>query len=69
MSKYDWSDVPDRVVAIATCQDGSVKLFTKPTPCGNSWVASFSATGIKSYEGNWEDSLEERMWMKGSKDE
>lgn len=60
MSKYDWSGVPDWVVAIATCQDGSVKVFTKPTPLSNSWATSFSTTGIKPYNGNWKDSLEER---------
>lgn len=65
MSKYDWSGVPDWVIAIATCQDGSVKVFTKPTPLSNSWATSFSTTGIKPYRGNWKDSLEERPEYKG----
>lgn len=64
MSKYDWSGVPDWVFAIATCQDGSVKVFTKPTPLSNSWSTSFSTAGIKPYKGNWKDSLEERPEIK-----
>lgn len=60
MSKYDWSNVPENIYAIATCEDGTVKWFCYPMQTGDSWVTCFTVTGAKPYDGDWKDSLEKR---------
>ena len=60
MSKYDWANVHEKINAIATCEDGSVKWFCDPIPSNGSWIVSFTVTGGIPFKGDWRESLEER---------
>ena len=70
MSKYNWSNVPEEVISIATDSDGRVLGYDvrDPYPSSNkdgskgSYVRSYYwlLTDQKPYYGNWKDSLEER---------
>ena len=70
MSKYNWSNVPDEVVSIATDSDGRVLGYDvkEPNIVSNKdgSIGSFTGsyywllTNQKPYYGNWKDSLEER---------
>lgn len=59
--KYDWSSVPDHIGVIVTCEDGTVKWFSKtPIACNGYWINTFTVTGAKPFEGDWKESLEGR---------
>ena len=70
MSKYDWSNVPDEVVSIATDSDGRVLGYDVIEPylssnkdgSKGSFVRSYYwlLKSQKPYGGDWKDSLEER---------
>ena len=70
MSEYNWSNVPDEVVSIATDSDGRVLGYDvkEPNLASNKDGSIGSYTGSyywlltdqKPYYGNWKDSLEER---------
>ena len=70
MSKYNWSNVPEEVISIATDSDGRVLGYDviKPYLSSNkdgskgSYVRSYYwlLKSQKPYSGDWRDSLEER---------
>ena len=70
MSKYDWLNVPDEVVSIATDSDGRVLGYDVIEPylssnkdgSKGSYVRSYYwlLKSQKPYCGDWRDSLEER---------
>lgn len=70
-TKYDWSGVELRVKWIATDADGNMWKYEekhgKPFPydgdkvwtCGGNYLIH-QFVGVSNFEGNWQDSLEER---------
>lgn len=66
-TKYDWSNVPNKVKWIATDADGYAwHWHEKPEIIGDEWIAvkahvgDFIDKADNPYKGNWQDSLEER---------
>lgn len=64
MTKYDWSNVPLEVKWIATDESGlkySYKRKPKISSAQRVWCGvSFNLIGKSEFNGNWQDSLEER---------
>lgn len=59
-TKYDWSNVPDEINWIATDSDGHAFGYAeKPYNGGSYWYALNPKHIKQSFNGNWQDSLEE----------
>ena len=65
MSKYDWSNVPERIKWMAFDEFGDVRGFVeKPRLNGNFWIDEiypyYFESNLVAPDCNWRESLEER---------
>lgn len=65
MSKYDWSDAPERIRWMAFDEFGGVRGFVeKPRLKSNYWIDEicpyFFESNLVAPDCKWQDSLEER---------
>ncbi|MDI1222942.1 hypothetical protein [Acinetobacter sp.] len=60
MTKYDWSNVPLEIIAMTTSKNGVVRGYSKPILIGNQWCVSYVIDNMQPFDGDWQDSLEER---------
>lgn len=65
-TKYDWSGVPSHIIWIATDADSAARghnrkpVIDHPEEWHSDQYYNYPIIGYDLYQGNWQDSLEER---------